>query len=102
MFSYDKVQQGKCAPTVLADRVFGRGAVMMAKLCGVKEIWAQVASQKAIDCAQGFGITLNAETVVPRIKNRAGDGFCPIESAVEGIEDPEEAYRAILAKVATF
>ncbi len=99
---YDMVKAGKCAPTVLADRVFGRGAVMMAKLCGVKEIWAQVASGKAIDCANGFGITLNAETVVPRIQNRAGDGFCPIESAVEGIEDPEAAYRAILAKVATF
>lgn len=99
---YDMVKAGKCAPTVLADRVYGRGAVMMAKLCGVKEIWAQVASGKAIDCANGFGIVLNAETVVPRIKNRAGDGFCPIESAVEGIDDPEEAYRAILDKVATF
>ena len=99
---YDMVKAGECAPTVLADRVYGRGAVMMAKLCGIKQIWAQVASERAIDCATGFGIELHAETVVPRIKDRAGTGFCPIESAVEGIEDPEAAYRAILDKVATF
>jgi len=93
---YQKVQAGECTPTILADRVFGRGAVMTAKLCGVKEIYSLVASQKAIDCAAGYGMKLSAKEVVPFIVNRTGDGRCPIESAVEGINDPCEGHAAIL------
>ena len=80
---YQKVQAGECTPTILADRVFGRGAVM-------------VASQKAIDCAADYGMKLSAKEVVPFIINRTGDGRCPIESAVEGINDPCEGHAAIL------
>ena len=46
-----------------------------------------------------LGIQASFETLTDNIINRAGDGICPFEAAVLGIDDPDEAYRAILDKM---
>ena len=83
-----------------ADKVVGKGAAMLYVLLGVKSVYAAVISTPALDCLRTNGITVTAGETVPRILNRTGDGFCPIESAVCGIDDPAEALSAIRKRLA--
>lgn len=101
---YNQVQSSGVKPVYLADRVFGRGAVFMAKLCGVQFIFSEVASEQAMRCAAALGIHMTCSQQVPYIMNAAKTGRCPIESAVMDCKDTEidRAYEAILNKVASF
>ena len=45
---------------------------------------------------ENAGIAVTFGTEVSAIRNRAGDGLCPMETAVWDIEDHESAHRAIL------
>ena len=78
-----------------ADRVVGRGAAFLYCLLGVKEVYARVMSQPAAEVLYSHGIDAGADTHVEGIINRSGNGPCPFESAVLGIQDAEEALQAI-------
>ncbi len=82
-----------------ADRVVGKAAAFLYLLLGVSEVYADVISQLAMGVLLGHGIHVEAQTVTDRIINRAGDGPCPMESAVEKIDDADEALAAIKAKL---
>lgn len=83
--------QGYCA----ADRVVGRAAAFLYLLMGVKQLYAGVISQHALRLLEQHHIESEYGQLVPAIRNRAGDGFCPMESAVLEIDDPTEALAAI-------
>ena len=83
--------QGYCA----ADRVVGRAAAFLYLLMGVKQLYAGVISQHALRLLEQHHIECEYGRLVPAIRNRAGDGFCPMESAVLEIDDPTEALAAI-------
>ena len=51
------------------------------------DLSARLLEQHHIECEYG--------QLVPAIRNRAGDGFCPMESAVLSIDDPAQALAAI-------
>ncbi|MBQ8341692.1 MAG: DUF1893 domain-containing protein [Clostridia bacterium] len=82
---------GFCA----ADKVVGAGAAYLYVLLGVEELFATVVSDSARRVLQQHGIALHYETLVPYIVNRAGDGTCPIESAVAEATDPVDALTRI-------
>ena len=44
---------------------------------------------------RSHNIPIQYDTLVLRIKNRAGDGLCPMESRVWEIDDPLAAYEAL-------
>ena len=79
-----------------ADKVVGKAAAHLYHLLGIEDLYANVISQPALDVLQGAGISVEYGQLVPAIKNRSGDGFCPMESAVWNIDDPREALTAIL------
>lgn len=85
---------------VVADRVVGNGAAFLYVLLGVSRVHAGVMSRAAQATLESHGIKASADELVDRILNRTQDGFCPIESAVMGIDDPEEALAAIRARLA--
>ena len=62
-------------------------------ICGI------TLSEPAEEVLKAHGIYVQYETLVPNIINRRGDGICPFEAAVMGIDDPEKAYDAILQKM---
>ncbi|MBQ3064337.1 MAG: DUF1893 domain-containing protein [Clostridia bacterium] len=70
---------------VAADRVVGRAAAYLYCLLGVSEIYALVVSDAALEVLEAGGVAVAYETRVPAIRNRAGDGFCPMESATRGL-----------------
>ena len=79
-----------------ADKTVGLGAAHLYILLGVKSVWANVISTPAKALLEQNEICVFYETEVPFIINRAGDGRCPIETAVNGITDPARAYDVII------
>ena len=82
---------GCCA----ADKVVGKAAAFMYCLLGIRALYAGVLSQPALEVLQTAGIPVTYGTLVPAIRNRTGDGFCPMESAVREITEPQAAPEAI-------
>ena len=82
-----------------ADRVVGKAAAVLFIKAGVKEIHALTLSESARDLLAAHGVKATWETLTDRIMNRAGDGPCPMESAVSGTDDIAEAFGLIAAKL---
>ena len=80
---------------ILVDKVIGRGAVILAQLIGIKEIYTPVISKDALELANEYHIHCEYSSEVPLIINRNKTGRCPIENSVLGITDPVEGYELI-------
>ncbi len=90
------------AGAVAADKVVGKAAAFLYVLLGVSALHACVISRPAAEVLHTHGITLTHDTLVEGIRNRKGDGPCPMESAVLALDDPQAALTAIrttLAKI---
>ena len=74
-----------------ADKVVGKAAAFLYVLLGVECLYADVISEPACEVLSRFGIAFEAEKTVSAIRNRAGDGFCPMETAVRDVDSPDEA-----------
>lgn len=70
------------ARPVLADRVVGAAALLVACWAGVRAVYAEVASEAAHREAEARRLPLRSERRVPNVLNRQGDGLCPFEAAV--------------------
>lgn len=79
----------------VADKVVGRGAAFLYVLLGVKAVYALVMSVSAKEVLTQNGIEAFCDTAPSRIMNRTKTGFCPVESAVQDITDPQAALPAI-------
>ena len=82
-----------------ADKVVGAGAAYLYVLLGVRELYAAVISERAREVAERHGITLYYDVITENIRNRAGDGICPIEQAVADASDPEDALIRIRSRL---
>ena len=82
-----------------ADKVVGKATALLYCLLNIRAIHAVVISQAALQVLQNRGIPVTWDHLVDYIKNRAGDGRCPMEQATEGIDDPQEALIAIEKKL---
>lgn len=80
---------------VAADKVVGKATAYLYVLLGARAVHAQVISRPAIEVLDRYGITAQWETAVEAIQNRDKTGFCPMESAVRGIDEPQAALDAI-------
>lgn len=81
-----------------ADKVVGKAAAFLYVLFGVREVYAQIMSSPAKMVLDTYGISNGCEEEVDAIRNRANTGYCPMETAVWNIADPEEALAAIQQK----
>lgn len=83
--------KGFCA----ADTVAGKALALLFAYAGVKEVYADVMSSGAVDIFNRFEIRYIYGKLTDSIKNRAGDGLCPMESAVLNIWEPEKAFEVL-------
>lgn len=79
--------EGFCA----ADRVVGKAAALLFVYAGVREVFAEVISEKALEVFQAHGLPCVYAATVPYIQNRTHSGPCPMEQSVEALVDPAEA-----------
>ncbi len=80
-----------------ADKVVGKATALLYCLLGTKAVYARVISQSALRVFTDREMPCFYEALVPAIRNRAGDGLCPMEQATRDIEDPRQAPDAIRA-----
>ena len=88
-------ERGKVDGAVAADKVIGKAAAMLYVKLGVSEVYADVISTPAIAVLKDAGISVAFALETEAIRNRRGDGFCPMESAVMNISDADDAITAI-------
>ena len=82
-----------------ADKVVGKAVALLFVFAGIAEVYAEVISSHAIAVLEKNNILFSYAKEAEYIINRFGDGFCPMEEATLDIEDPQEAYEAICAKL---
>ena len=86
-----------CTVLSAVDKVVGKAAAFLYILLGIRRVYALTISESALALLQEYGVAVGYDVCVPRIKNREGTGFCPMESAVLAAKDPSSALRAIRA-----
>lgn len=87
------------ANAVVADKVVGKAAAFLYVLMKIETLYAQTVSEPALFVLKRAGIKVEYDTLVPSIRNRAGTGRCPMESAVWKIDDAQEARKILENKV---
>lgn len=78
-----------------ADKTVGAGAAHLYVLLGVKSLWANIISEAGEKVLKENNISVSYEKLVPCIINREGNGVCPIETAVKGVNSSKEALEII-------
>ena len=76
---------------MVADKVVGRAAAFIDIAMGIREVM----SQSAKELLEKNHVEVTADTIVPEILNSDKSGACPLEKAVEGIENAAEALMPI-------
>ena len=82
-----------------ADKVIGRATAFLYQLMGIQTVYAHVISRPALAVFQAHGVYVQYGQLVDNIINRKGDGLCPFEEAVLNIQQPRQAYDAVLEKM---
>lgn len=82
-----------------ADKIVGKAAAMLFKLVNVKVVYGEVMSEKAADFLDKHDISATYRTLTPMIINRMGTDICPMEKTVIDIDDPNEAYLALIETI---
>lgn len=75
---------------VLADTVIGKAAAMICVECGIKEIYASLISDTAIEVLEKHLIPYSYAKKVSFIKNRDQSDLCPMEKIALGAESTEQ------------
>lgn len=83
-----------------ADKVVGKAAAFLYLRLGVTAVYAGVISQPAYDLLTAHGVATTYGALTPAIRNRAGDGCCPMETVCLPLTDPLEAETAIRKRLA--
>lgn len=82
-----------------ADKVIGKAAAMLFHIAGVSVLYGEIMSLPAKEYLEKTDVLFSYGTLTDRIINRAGDGLCPMETAVNDLSDPYEGLNAIKNKL---
>ena len=83
-----------------ADLVVGKAAAMLFHKAGICAVYAKTLSESGKAYLEAHGIPVEYEVLTPVIRNRKGDGICPMEATVAHLNDREEAFAALSARLA--
>ena len=83
----------------VADLVVGKAADLLFVKCGIKRVFAKTLSESAKRVLELYGVDYEYETLTKKIINRDGTDICPMEKAVTGTDDIEEAYSILKNKL---
>lgn len=88
-----------CRDFSAVDKVVGKAAAFLYVLMGIRELHAGVISEQALRVLKEHEVQVTYDRLAAYIVNRAGDGRCPMETAVWDIGDCQEALEAVRRKV---
>lgn len=84
----------------VVDKVIGRAAAAILISGGARAAHGETMSEDARVFLEKHGVAVSWGELVPRILNIGRSGLCPLERAVAGRDDPEEALAALRRRVA--
>jgi hypothetical protein len=79
-----------------ADTVAGKALALLFVFAGIQHVYAGIISSGAVEIFDKYNVRCVYGMLTEQIKNRTGTDICPMERAVEGIDEPEEAVRVIV------
>lgn len=82
----------------IADKVVGKGAAALMILGGIKELYTDIVSSKALDLLQTSDVKVDFAQEVPFIWNRDHTGWCPVETLCS----EEKSAETILSLISEF
>ena len=88
--------------TLVVDKILGRAAAFLVIYIKAAEAITAVLSTPGKRVLEKYGVKFSYREEVPHIKMENGVIYCPFERMVQGIEDPDEAYKAIIEKMNSF
>ena len=83
---------------LIADKVGGKGAAALMISGGIKELYTDIISSKAMDLFRTSDVKVGFGQEVPFIWNRDRTGWCPVETMCS----EEESAEAILPMIRDF
>ena len=84
---------------VMADKIVGRAAALLMLYSRPSEVHAGIITVGGRLLLEGGGVKIFYAEEVDAVKVKDGRIYCPFEGMVQGISDPEQAYRAIEARM---
>lgn len=88
--------------TTMVDKIIGRAAALLILYSGAAEVHAGVISAGGRGLLVAAGVKLAFGEETEHIKTVDGRIYCPFEAMVQGIDDPAQAYHAIVDKMNSF
>lgn len=105
LISLYKTKKNTLEDSSIADKVIGRAAALILIGSNIKEVYADLISENAIDILDKSDIPYEYKSQVKEIRNRDNTGMCPMEelslkcvSADELIEKIEEKFNKWIQK----
>jgi hypothetical protein len=75
-----------------ADRIMGLAVAMLCLYARINSVYADIASQGALDMLEGQGVTISNKSIVPYISNYDGTDLCPFEKLAMNSENPTQLF----------
>lgn len=79
----------------MADRVVGLAVAMLCVNAHIASVYADVASNAALDMLQKNGVVVDAGNTVSHISNADGTGLCPFEKLAGSCQTPSHLMTAL-------
>ena len=83
------------AGAIVYDKIVGRAAAAVYVTGHAAQVCADVMSEEAFALLEKNGIRARAAVRAANIINREKTGICPLEKAIEGMEDPREMVKKL-------
>ena len=84
---------------IVVDRVIGKASAILLTMSGARKVHGLLMSKSAVELLKKYNIEYSYDQLVDIIINRKGDDMCPMEKTILNIDDFEQAYVALNAKV---
>lgn len=91
------LDERKLARALVLDRVCGRASAAICVAGRARKVVTPLISEGARKFLEAHGVAVQAEKTVPAILNRAQSGFCPMDTAIDGVNDPAEIVARLRA-----
>ncbi len=88
-----------CKDYEVADTIIGRAATLLLILSGATAVYGKIMSRPAVEVFTLHEVEYQYGTLVDVIKNREGNGVCPLEDAVKTIHNPQIAFSIIEERI---
>jgi hypothetical protein len=85
--------------SIIGDRILGKASALLCRYAKVKGVYSPQATKTAIAILIMAGVQSQIDELIPYIKNKSGNDFCPFEKILSNVESPEDAYNILKNKI---